>query len=171
MTLVHTLQPEPLTAAVFAPYGQVIEAVVTPERINAGTTDKFADLANLDLDAAGGRAQVSLYHGQPYELPFAVAMLERHPLSSQLFMPLSATPFLVIVAPPGPGPEPQHVRAFVSNGEQGVNYDRGTWHHPLIALGEASWFMVLERRAQDENCDEHAFTPEGVLSCAAPAAS
>lgn len=171
-----TLNPEPLTAAAFAPFGQVIEATATPELINAGTTDKFSDLARLDLDAAGGRPQVSLYEGQPYTLPFAVAMLERHPLSSQLFMPLAQRPFLVIVAPENmeqesggaPVVDIGAVRAFVTSGQQGVNYDRGTWHHPLVAIGEPTWFLVLERNGPQENCDEYFFMPSDPISCAAP---
>ncbi|MFK7913073.1 MAG: ureidoglycolate lyase [Pseudomonadales bacterium] len=173
-----TLHPEPLTADAFAPFGQVIEASATPELINAGTTDKFSDLANVDLSAAGGRPQVSLYEGQPYALPFHVAMLERHPLSSQLFMPLSERPFLVVVAPPGsdfeaaaPAPlavAPDSVRTFVTNGRQGVNYDRGTWHHPLVAIAQASWFLVLERHGPETNCDEYTFAATDPISCAAP---
>ena len=163
-----TLQPEPLTAGAFAPFGQVVEATATPELINAGTTDKFSDLARLDLDAEGGRPQVSLYQGQPYPLPLSVAMLERHPLSSQLFMPLSDNPFLIIVAASGAAPGPDTVRVFVSNGGQGVNYDRGTWHHPLIALRTASWFLVLERNGPERNCDEHYFSSSQNLRCLGP---
>ena len=81
----------------------------------------------------------------PYELPLAIAMLERHPLSSQLFMPLSAAPFLVVVAPPGEHVDRANVRAFVTNGAQGVNYRRGTWHHPVIALENPSEFLVVDR--------------------------
>lgn len=163
------LQPEPLTAEAFAPFGDVIEAGAAPESINAGTTEKYADLARLDLQQAGGDAQVSLYHGQPYPLPFTVRMLERHPLSSQLFMPRARQPFIVMVAAAGAPPAPRSVRAFVTNGDQGVNYAAGTWHHPLIAIGSPAWFLVLERKAQDRNCDEHYFNQDPALMLVAPA--
>jgi ureidoglycolate lyase len=37
---------------------------------------------------------------------------------------------------------------------QGVNYGRGVWHHPLIALDQSTDFLVVDRHAKDENCDE-----------------
>jgi ureidoglycolate lyase len=46
------------------------------------------------------------------------------------------------------------VRAFITNGRQGINYQRGTWHHPLIALGAQSEFLIVDRAGQ-ANCDEH----------------
>ena len=27
------------------------------------------------------------------------------------------------------------LRAFVTNGQQDRNYGKGTWHHPVLALG------------------------------------
>jgi ureidoglycolate lyase len=90
-------------------------------------------------------------------------MLERHPLSSQLFMPLSAAPFLVVVAPPGENVDRTSVRAFVTNGAQGVNYRRGTWHHPVIALANPSEFLVVDRVGPGANCDEFFFDGEKLL--------
>ena len=148
------LHPEPLTAAAFQPFGDVIEAGDAFDVINRGTTRQFADLAGIDVAMEGGRPRLSLYRVEPYPLPLTVAMLERHPLSSQLFMPLHADPFLVVVAPPGDSVNPASVRAFVSNGRQGVNYHRGTWHHPVIALRESSEFLVIDRAGEGRNCDE-----------------
>lgn len=148
---------EPLDPLAFAPFGDVIEAGTDSELINAGTTDKYADLARLDLVQAGGRGIVSLYHARPYPLPHHVELLERHPHSSQLFMPLGGQPMIVIVAPAGVTPAPDNLRAFISNGRQGVNYRSNVWHHPCMAYGEAAWFLVLEREGPDENCDLHHF--------------
>jgi ureidoglycolate lyase len=79
--------------------------------------------------------------------------MERHPLSSQAFIPLSATPFLIVVAPPGTlGIE--SIRAFRSNGRQGINYRTGTWHHPLLALERTSEFLIVDRGDQGGNYDE-----------------
>ncbi|HEU0224695.1 MAG TPA: ureidoglycolate lyase, partial [Steroidobacteraceae bacterium] len=112
--------------------------------------------------ADGGTARVSLYRAEPRRWPLAIAMLERHPLGSQLVMPLSGEPFLVVVAPPGEVPDRQAVRAFLTNGRQGVNYRRGTWHHPLIALA-AGDFLVLDRAGPGPNCDEFHFPDGGLL--------
>jgi len=86
-------------------------------------------------------------------LPFEVTMLERHPLGSQAFVPLTQKSYLVVVAPAGPL-APEAVRAFVTRGWQGVNYAKGVWHHPLIALDEVCDFIVVDRGGEGPNCDE-----------------
>jgi ureidoglycolate lyase len=80
--------------------------------------------------------------------------MERHPKSSQLFIPLVARPFLVLVAPPGDRLE--NIVGFKTIAGQGINYGRGVWHHPLIALDQSTDFLVVDRHAKDENCDEVA---------------
>jgi ureidoglycolate lyase len=153
----HALRPATLTAGAFAEFGEVIEASGASGLINDGTTRQFADLAIIDVAAEGGRPRLSIYRTTPYELPLAIAMLERHPLSSQLFMPLSGQAFLMVVAPAGSDPDPQAIRAFVTNGRQGINYRRGTWHHPLIALAGTGDFLVVDREGEGRNCDEFPF--------------
>jgi ureidoglycolate lyase len=159
----QSLRPEPLTRAGFAAFGDVIEAGSAFDVINSGTTQQFNKLTDVDVSTDGGRTQVSVYRVVPYELPLTIKMLERHPLSSQLFMPLNAAPFLVVVAPPGERVERASVRAFVTNGAQGVNYRRGTWHHPVIALRNPSEFLVVDRVGPGANCDEFFFESERVL--------
>jgi ureidoglycolate lyase len=59
----------------------------------------------------------------------------------------------VVVAPTGDLDEGA-IRAFVTRGWQGVNYARGVWHHPLIALGEVSDFIVVDRGGDGLNLNE-----------------
>lgn len=155
------IRAEALTAEGFAPFGEVIEK--RPDRslmINAGMAERFHDLAEVDVAESGGRPLVNIFQGQPWALPLTVRMLERHPLSSQAFVPLGRQPFLVVVAPPGDRPKPRQVRAFLAEDGQGVNYRRGVWHHPLVALDEVTDFLVVDRGGAGENCDEVIF-PEG----------
>jgi ureidoglycolate lyase len=147
------LIPQPLTAEAFRPFGDVIEAADAYELINNGTTQKFADLAKIDVSADGGRPCVSIYRATPYKLPLMIKMLERHPLGTQLFMPLHDEPFLIVVAPSGDTVDPSSVRSFITKGRQGINYHRGTWHHPLLRLHDASDFLVIDRSGPDKNCD------------------
>jgi ureidoglycolate lyase len=154
------LAVEALTADAFAPFGEVVESGSAPELINEGTARQYADVAALEFD--GGRPRVSIYRAEARSMPLAIAMLERHPLGSQLFMPLSAEPFVVVVAPTAPVPERRAVRAFLTNGRQGVNYRRGTWHHSLIALS-AGEFLVLDRGGPGANCEEFHFRDGGLL--------
>jgi len=152
------LEAIPLTADAFRPYGDVIEAADRFAVINNGTTRHYADLARIDVDSEGGRARLSLYHVTPYQSPLVVTMLERHPLSSQLFMPLDDAPFLVVVATKDDAAiVPSAVRAFLTNGRQGVNYHAGTWHHPVIALDRETDFLVVDRAGSGRNCDEFHF--------------
>lgn len=149
------LQPEPLTAAAFAPFGRVIEkAGHRPREINYGRTLKYADLAQIEVDEQGGKPVVHLYRSQPITLPFRVEILECHPLGSQTFMPLHDRPFLVVVAPPGAAPDSGSIRCFVTDGRQGVHLDRGVWHHYQLSLGEPSEYLVIERSGPGENTVE-----------------
>ncbi|MFX8813062.1 ureidoglycolate lyase, partial [Acinetobacter baumannii] len=91
---------------------------------------------------------------RPWFPPIRLRVMERHPLGSQAFVPMCGDPFLVVVAPPGPAPAPADLRAFVTNGRQGVNYARGTWHHPLLALDRISDFLVVDRGGDGRNLDE-----------------
>jgi ureidoglycolate lyase len=154
----RTIRPEPLTQNAFAPFGEVI-AAGSGERlmINDGTTERFNDLAEIDVSAQGGRPIVNIFRAQPRTLPLPILMVERHPLGSQTFVPLGPAPFLVLVAPPGDTVTPADLRAFRTTPGQGVNYRRGVWHHPLIALNEVSEFLVIDRGGPGENCDEMHF--------------
>lgn len=149
------LQAVPLSVQAFAPFGDVIDTEDRAWRwINEGTSQRFDDLARIDVLEAGGRPQISIFRASPQSLPFDVRSLERHPLSSQSFYPLDGRPFLIIVAESGSAPMAQRIRAFMSSGQQGVNYHRNTWHHSLIALGETSNFLVVDRAGPEENCEE-----------------
>ena len=155
-TLTKALTIEPLRQEAFAPFGDVIELQGARQiPINLGTTIRYHDLARIDVTDAGGRAIVNLFRGQPRVLPFEVTMLERHPLGSQAFIPLTDKPYLIVVAPAGKL-DPEAVRAFVTRGWQGVNYAKGVWHHPLIALDDVSDFIVVDRGGEGHNCDEQA---------------
>lgn len=149
-----TLQVERLTRAAFAPFGDVIELDGARHfAINGGTTERYHDLANVDVTERGGRALINLFRAQPRALPVDITMMERHPLGSQAFVPLVQGRYLVVVAPPGQF-DPARMRAFWTDTWQGVNYAKGVWHHPLLALDRASDFVVIDRGGEGNNCDE-----------------
>ncbi|MEQ5841354.1 ureidoglycolate hydrolase [Paraburkholderia acidicola] len=149
-----TLRLERLTREAFAPFGEVIElAGARHFPINGGTTERYHDLANVDVCADGGRPLISLFRAQPRAWPIEIAMMERHPHGSQAFVPLVDVRYLVVVAPAGEF-DAARMCAFVSDGWQGVNYARGVWHHPLLALDRVSDFVVVDRGGAQPNCDE-----------------
>ncbi len=95
----HTLLIEPLTADAFTPFGQVITTEGAHHYpINAGMTERYHDLARVELGGVHARTLISIFEGQPYRLPLALGLVERHPLGSQAFYPLGDSPWLVIVA-------------------------------------------------------------------------
>ena len=149
-----TLQMKRLTRAAFAPFGDVIELDGARHfPINGGTTERYHDLATVDVGEQGGRPLISVFRGQPRALPIEITMMERHPLGSQAFLPLTQASYLVVVAPAGPFDSAQ-MRAFWTEGWQGVNYAKGVWHHPLLALERISDFVVVDRGGEAHNCDE-----------------
>lgn len=160
----RVLHPKPLTARAFAPFGEVVEARGKPQAINYGATQKFADLATIQ-PGAEGRAVAHLYRSKPPAYPFALRVMENHPLGSQLFMPLCSLPFLVVVAPRGPF-DPLAIEAFTAASNQGVNIAAGVWHHYSLALGGVSDFLVVDRDGPGENLEE--VTLDGSILLTAP---
>lgn len=148
------LRIEPLTRSAFAPFGEVIEmAGANAFPINAGTTTRYHDLAQVELAGEAPRTLVNLFEGKAWHAPIEVRMLERHPLGSQAFYPVDGGRMLIVVAPAGELDE-RAIRAFISSPEQGVNYACGTWHHPLLCLQRPGRFIVVDRGGAGHNCDE-----------------
>ncbi|MEM6850364.1 MAG: ureidoglycolate lyase [Pseudomonadota bacterium] len=154
------VRAQPLTQAAFAPFGDVIsvETAETRMGINQGHCVRHHDLAAIDASEADGRAGVSIFRAQPIPPPVPITMMERHPLASQAFMPLSGRDYLVVVAPAGPL-DAAAIRAFRARGDQGVNYARGVWHHFLLALDAPSDFLVIDRIGSGDNLDEVDLAP------------
>jgi ureidoglycolate lyase len=128
---------EPLTAEAFAPFGEVFTRPADPGRLDPRLL--------LENGRPGARPMVTLIRVAPKQVPLEVTMLERHPHSSQTFVPVQVARYLVIVAPkqPGGGPDLAQVRAFIVAGNQGVNYHRDTWHHGLTVLDKEGEFAVF----------------------------
>jgi len=168
-TSIVRLRPVPLTRGLFAPFGEVIETEGNSHyTINDGYAERYSDLAAIDVAERDGQLRVNIFHALPRTLPMPIRMVERHPLSSQAFVGMSGRPFLVVVAAPGKAPLAGDLHGFVTSGRQGVNYARGTWHHPLIAFGAPGEFLVIDRGGPGENCDE-VFFGEGEIILEAPA--
>lgn len=146
-----------LTHVAFAPFGNVLEAVGEPDAIiNQGLCGRFHDLAKNDFLGPDARAGISLFKSEVRTLPYRLDMMERHPLGSQAFLPMSHTPFLTIVAHDDEG-KPGTPLAFKTMPGQGVNYHRNTWHGVLTPLSEPGLFAVVDRIGDGKNLEEHWF--------------
>jgi ureidoglycolate lyase len=148
---VQTLRPEPLTAAAFAPFGDVLDATGDYRLINDGMCQRHHDRALLAF--GDGRAGISIFKAEARALPYLFDLIERHPEGSQAFLPMTADAFLVIVAPDRQAPP----RAFLTNGAQGINLHRGTWHGVLTPLAAPGLFAVVDRIGPTPNLEEHRY--------------
>lgn len=144
------VKPEPLTEKSFAPFGQVIEPNQTKSfMINEGTTERHHALSKVELDE--GSAILSIFRGRSRPWPLELKLVERHPLGSQAFVPLQAEPWLVVVASE---PAPEAARCFLAQGNQGVQYAKGIWHHPLLPLISKQDFLIVDREGPGKNLEE-----------------
>lgn len=148
---------EPLTPDAFAPFGDVIEAGLgTTFDINDGFTTRCHALAQADC---AGPVIMSIFQGRVR--PLEIAMLERHPLGTQAFVPLGGRPWLALVAA---DPTIEACRLFLCKGSQGVQYARNIWHHPLLVLDAAQDFLVVDNGGDAPNLEEVFFERSVALS-------
>ena len=165
----RAITARPLTREAFAEFGDVIDTDwANHYPINGGMTERYHDLAGIEVIGRNARVLISIFRGKPYAFPLELKLVERHPLGSQAFMPLGGRPYLVVVChdtPAGPG-EPH---AFVAGPGQGVNYPRNRWHAVLTPIGEPQDFLVVDRGGDGVNVGEHHFAepwtiglPEGL---------
>ena len=154
----------PITAERFSPFGDVIAAKQAGmTTMNEARFEQFANLANVDIDRAGDVSIGIVRSKSPTSFPYHFDMVERHPLGSQAFIPLTEFVFVVVVARPAEFVRVEDLHAFVTNGRQGVNYHRGTWHMPLIAMAEGQEFLVIDRSPPQDNCEELILEKPAVL--------
>lgn len=140
--------PVALTPDAYAPYGHVIMASPRGEAgstANMGTARRFqrlAELVSTRPDSATPNA--CLFRCQPrLAWPMELSLLEKHEASTQLFSPMNASRYLVIVALGGDTPDLSTLAAFVASGTQAITYRPGVWHHPMIALDAETDFFCL----------------------------
>ncbi|MGE0314217.1 MAG: ureidoglycolate lyase [Lautropia sp.] len=148
----RTIRTEPISARAFEPFGELLEAPAHPGRT----------YFNRALGNARASAPLSLSLSRLEPTParsLDVQMLERHEFSSQSFLPLDASRYLVIVAPhaAGPHPDPDAIRAFVVPGHQGISYAMNVWHHGMVVLDRPARFAVVMWR--DGGAGDEQFVP------------
>ncbi len=148
------LSPIPLTKENFSEFGDVLE-VAGAERIliNEGTTERFHALAMLDVADKQGAAILSVFRAAARPAPIKIAMMERHPLGSQAFFPLANHRWLIVVSPAAT-PSADNLRAFWARGDQGVQYAKNIWHHPLLVIEPTQDFLIADRAGPGENLEE-----------------
>ena len=215
------LETEPLSEEAFSTFGTVIAnpapsltpsknlTTVPPNAVqaNQGSALKYLDVTvmkdfyGISPSTQASKAVMNMFVCAPRELIstpdptieglFPIQILERHPFTTQTFIPLGVSPqeahrarYLVVVAPslppspndedlpvpsqapevqptgrlPGRGlPDLNRIRAFMANGSQAVTYGAGTWHAPMVVVGEKPIDFVVVQFANgvgNEDCQE-----------------
>ena len=106
---------------------------------------------------------------------WSVKLLERHSFTTQAFVPMGTAggvrmtgfeeplgetgrAYLVIVALNGADDKPDlsTLRAFVASTAQGISYNMGVWHHPMVSLETTIDFTCVETQIG---------TPDNHLDC------
>lgn len=163
------LNPIALSKENFLDYGEVLstndsESII----INDGYAQKHFNLCTLDSTQNNGKSTIHFYLAKQRKFPLSINMLEKHPYFSQTFIPRSTNPFLVLVCLGEKEPDLSTLKAFITDGNQGVHYKRGIWHFPLISIEDNEQFIVIDRtdcgieENKIEECIEHYFKESGI---------
>lgn len=149
---------EPLTPRAFAPFGQVLETPPGAGRtVNLGTAMRFDRAARFESTRPHATPNLALFEAAGQALPLTLTLLERHPHSTQAFIPMRAARWLICCAPERAdgAPDAAGLRAFLARGDQGVNLARGTWHHPILAIdAPAALAMLAWEDGSAGDCEE-----------------
>jgi ureidoglycolate lyase len=147
----------PISRDAYSAYGSLIafDESLPFKYANMRTAKRIDYLASVEnLRPEGAQLNVCLFHCSPLaQLPLQLKLLEKHPHSTQIFLPMTSNArFLVIVCLGGETPDLSTLRAFEATSGQGISYKPGVWHYPMTAIGETIDFACLinEDGSQDD---------------------
>ncbi len=141
----------------FFQYGQLISTKdVNSENINSDTTKSFYDLVDIEILGDNNQCRINIFKAKKRQFPLEINMLENHPFSSQSFIPLQNTSFIVVVAPISKTPNLELLEAFKVPSEEGINFKPKVWHFPLIAI-EDSNFLTIDKKDSKNNLEIYKF--------------
>ena len=136
-----------LTREAFAPFGDVViaeRADITPVMVNFGTAARRNHAGKLENTRAHSLPNLATFRCEPWSrFPVLAESMEKHPCSSQLFVPMKVDRYLVVVAPGDAAPDASGLRAFLALPGQGVIYGPNVWHMPLIVFGTPAEFVMF----------------------------
>ena len=141
----------------FSLYGDLITTKnKISEDINKKTTQSFFDLANIEILGEDKNARLNIFNAKKRIFPLNIDMLEMHPLSSQVFLPMSKTDFIVLVAPIDKKPDLNKIEVFKISKGDGINIKASIWHFPLISIQDAQ-FITIDKKDAEKNIEIYNF--------------
>jgi ureidoglycolate lyase len=131
----------PLTPEAAAPFVTVLRA----------RDGKFTDVPEvLEKDNVPGHHAFAILCPQPVATDsVSITALERHPHSTQSFLPIAAGRWLVLVAPSlsDGSPDVAAARAFIARPEDAVCIGRNVWHAGLTVFDRPAEVGMIMWRA------------------------
>ena len=157
------IKVEKINKKKFLPFGHLIQKnnCLKEFNINQGTTKRFHQISNLELNLENGEPSISIFEGTPRPRPILIKIMEKHPLATQTFLPIQDFNWLTVVALENTSlPDLSSLRCFSVNGNTGLTYNKNTWHHPLLVLKKQD-FWVVDRindlEEKNKNLTEYNF--------------
>tara|TARA_B100001769_G_C22056911_1_gene568220 strand:+ start:33 stop:542 length:510 start_codon:yes stop_codon:yes gene_type:complete len=157
------IKVEKINKKKFLPFGHLIQKnnCLKEFNINQGTTKRFHQISNLELNLENGEPSISIFEGKPRPRPILIKIMEKHPLATQTFLPIQDFNWLTVVALEDTSlPDLSSLRCFSVNGNTGLTYNKNTWHHPLLVLKKQD-FWVVDRindlEEKNKNLTEYNF--------------
>ena len=131
-TAPRTVVGEPLSVAAFSPFGFVVSAgLKAGSSANQGTALRFDRCAELVTTRPQASPNLAVFRSTQKTLPFSVTLLEQHPCSTQTFLPMVCTRFLIVERiKPSPHTASRALRTQVA---------------PIRANPIARWSAMLDR--------------------------
>ena len=155
------VKAEPLTKDNFLPFGDIVRLSPTAaEMINYGAAQAQRDLARVEVGAEG-QTRIGVYRALPRTSPTPLALMEKHPLGTQAFVPMGGKPWLAVVASSLADGRVGELCARYIDGDTALNYHRKVWHHPLLSVAEQD-FAVIDRCGAGDNLCEQIFSRQEV---------
>ena len=151
------LKIKKITKENFSAYGDLITTKNKKgENINTDTTKSYFDLANIEILGEDHRCRLNIFKAKKRIFPLKIYMMENHPFSSQVFLPLDKTNFIVLVAPFAPKPNLNKLECFIVTDGDGVNFKTKVWHFPLISTEDAE-FITIDKKDAETNINIYNF--------------
>ena len=160
----NNISIEQLDASVFSKFGKIVEKKNALElrSINQGTTTRYHNISELDLESKNGNSSISIFSGAPRDLPIEIKIMEKHPVASQSFLPIQNYDWLIVVSEEkNELPDLNTLRCFHVNGNTGITYNKNIWHHPLLVKKKQDFWVVDRINDQEDssiNLKEYNFT-------------
>ena len=143
-----TLHAERISNEAFAPFGTLLDPAIDRSRVDfAGPTTN---------DRAAARANLAIVRPPVVASGVVIDIVERHPFSTQAFMPLDVVAYVIVVAPDDAVGQADldRARAFTVPGTMGIVYGVGTWHVGMSVLGlPGGMAMLVHEDGTDGDCE------------------